>query len=725
MRRLRSLVPLAALAVVFIGGAGSSVEVSPRSAASALQEARQDGIDLGRVVETVSHHVAPTKHGTLVARDRLYRAEFDASGFELRMHGSRFRLATASVKGAGVSPGLWRGTLNRAERELAPGITEHVTARDGSVEWDVVLAAAPQGAGDFELAARVYASGLPITGKDVRWSLGKGLSVRMGELVVKDVKGRTRHSALPDATRHWVSLNVPRSTLERAAYPLTIDPVISPEYPVTDPVYGTPAPEGQTLPSVAFGAGTYVVAWQDERSTPESYDIYAARVSQSGAVLDPAGIAIGTAANSQYSPTVAYHGSNYLVAWQDERAGFGGDIFGARVSQTGVVLDAMGIPISTATNGQRVPHLAFDGTNALVVWQDTRSGGQADIYGARVNQAGSVLDPQGIPISTAPHAQALPEIAFDGANYLAAWQDQRGSLESWDIYGARITPGGSVLDPAGIPISTAPEAQEWPSVAFGGTTYVVSWQDERVNDEIDIYGARVNQAGSVLDPAGIRLSTVANRQEAPSAAFDGTNYLVSWYDDRSGSGWDIYGARVSQAGTVLDPAGIPISTAPGDQFTPRVAFGGSEFLVAWEDRRSGGILSDIYAARVSQVGTVLDPGGIAVSTASWFQWAPSVGFDGTNYLVAWTDARSPAGYDIYGSRVGHDGVALDPQGIAISTAVGHQTYPSVAFDGTNSLVVWEDDRCCTTPDIYGARVTPAGGVLDPAGIAISKIGRAH
>ncbi len=648
MRRLRSLVPLAALAVVFIGGAGSSVEVSPRSAASALQEARQDGIDLGRVVETVSHHVAPTKHGTLVARDRLYRAEFDASGFELRMHGSRFRLATASVKGAGVSPGLWRGTLNRAERELAPGITEHVTARDGSVEWDVVLAAAPQGAGDFELAARVYASGLPITGKDVRWSLGKGLSVRMGELVVKDVKGRTLHSALPDATRHWVSLNVPRSTLERAAYPLTIDPVISPEYPVTDPVYGSPAPEGQTLPSVAFdgtnylvvwsdgrlgapgapdvfgarvsqagaildpagiaistagssqyatsiafdgtnylvvwsdtrantgysdiygarvtpagtvldsagiaistaagrqewpsvafGAGTYVVAWQDERSTPESYDIYAARVSQSGAVLDPAGIAIGTAANSQYSPTVAYHGSNYLVAWQDERAGFGGDIFGARVSQTGVVLDAMGIPISTATNGQRVPHLAFDGTNALVVWQDTRSGGQADIYGARVNQAGSVLDPQGIPISTAPHAQALPEIAFDGANYLAAWQDQRGSLESWDIYGARITPGGSVLDPAGIPISTAPEAQEWPSVAFGGTTYVVSWQDERVNDEIDIYGARVNQAGSVLDPAGIRLSTVANRQEAPSAAFDGTNYLVSWYDDRSGSGWDV------------------------------------------------------------------------------------------------------------------------------------------------------------------------------------------
>src|SRR6266508_2705167 len=269
MRRLRSLVPLAALAVVFIGGAGSSVEVSPRSAASTLQQARQDGIDLGRVIETVSHHVAPTRRGTLVARDRLYRAEFDGSGLELRLRGSRFRLATASVNGAGVSPGPWRGTLNRAERELAPGITERVTARDGSVEWDVVLAAAPQGVGDFELDAKVDASGLPRTGKDVRWSLGKGRSVRMGELVVKDVKGRTLHSALPHATRHWVSLKVPRSTLERAAYPLTIDPVISPEYPVTYPVYGSPASRSRPRPTV---------------STPRASPSTAPTTSPSGAI---------------------------------------------------------------------------------------------------------------------------------------------------------------------------------------------------------------------------------------------------------------------------------------------------------------------------------------------------------------------------------------------------------------------------------------------------------
>ena len=827
MTRLRRLVSLAAVGVVLIGGAGSSVEVGPHSAAPALARARHAGIDLGRVVETVSHHVAPAKRGKLVARDRLYRAEFDARGFELRLRGSRFRVATTSVDGRGLSPGLWRGTLNRAQRELAPGITERVTARDGSVEWDVVLAAAPRGADDFELTAMVEATGSRIPGKGVRWSLGKGRAVRVGKLVVRDAKGRSLHSARPDATRHSVSLKVPRSTLERAAYPLTIDPVITPEYPVTDPVYGSPARSSQTQPSiafgstnylvvwsdgrretgspdvfgarvspagaildpagiaistadgsqyaasvafdgttyfvvwsdtrsstgysdvyatrvatagtvldpagiaissaplrqewpsVAFGAGAYVVAWQDERATPGSYDIYAARVGQNGAVLDPEGIPIGTAANGQYSPAVAYHGSNYLVAWRDARSGALGDVYGTRLSQAGVVLDPTGIPISTAPNGQWDPDVAFDGVNAFVVWGDARSG-TGDIYGARVSQAGAVLDPQGIAISAAPSVQWSPEVAFDGTNYFAAWQDQRAGIELYDIYGARFTPSGSVLDGAGIPISTAPGWQETPSVAFGGTTYVVSWQDERAGaGDSDIYGARVTEGGTLLDATGITVSIVANQQEAPSVAFDGTNYLVTWYDDRPVSGWDIYGARVSQAGTVLDPAGIPISTATGDQFTPRVAFGGSEFLVAWEDRRLGGILSDIYATRVSQSGTVLDSAGIPVSTASWLQWSPGVAFDGTNYLVAWTDARSSAGYDIFGARVTHGGSVLDPQGIAISAAAGDETHPSVASDGTNSLVAWQQHRCCPGDDIYGARVTATGVVLDPAGIPIS------
>src|SRR5205807_2453866 len=144
-------------------------------------------------------------------------------------------------------------------------------------------------------------------------------------------------------------------------------------------------------------------------------------------------------------------------------------------------------------------------------WGDARSGvADPNIYGARVSQAGTVLDPAGIPISTAANGQYAARVAFDGTNYLVAWQDLRSG--SYDVYGARVSQAGTVLDTAGIAITTAINAQYAPSVALGGATYLVTWQDYRAGANNDIYGARVNQAGTVLDTAGIPISIAANSQ---------------------------------------------------------------------------------------------------------------------------------------------------------------------------------------------------------------------
>ena len=93
----------------------------------------------------------------------------------------------------------------------------------------------------------------------------------------------------------------------------------------------------------------------------------------------------------------------------------------------------------------------------------------------------------------------------------------------------------------------------------------------------------MNQAGVVLDPAGIAIAATANNERSPSIAFDGTNYLVVWEDYRRGEP-DIFSARVSQSGTVLDPDGIAISIDIGDQYDPLVAFDGTNYLVVWENQ---------------------------------------------------------------------------------------------------------------------------------------------
>ncbi|MEO0101787.1 MAG: T9SS type A sorting domain-containing protein, partial [candidate division WOR-3 bacterium] len=288
----------------------------------------------------------------------------------------------------------------------------------------------------------------------------------------------------------------------------------------------------------------------------------------------PNGIAISTAEDDQKAPSIAFDGTNYLVVWEDGRSG-SSDIYGARVSQAGVVLDTNGIPISIAIERQRYPSIAFDGTNYLVVWQDRRLG-DWHIYGARVSQAGIVLDTNGIPISIAPERQRYPSVAFDGTNYLVVWEDRRSGNS--DIYGARVSQAGALLDTNGIAISTAATSQMYPSIAFDGTNYLVVWRDYH-SGEYDIYGARVSQAGIVLDTNGIPISTAAERQMYPSIAFDGTNYLVVWQDTRRGE-YDIYGARVNPSGIVIDSFAVSVQT--GDQYSPALARGlGNQVLITY------------------------------------------------------------------------------------------------------------------------------------------------
>jgi len=522
-------------------------------------------------------------------------------------------------------------------------------------------------------------------------------------------------------------------------------------------VVSTPANE-RRAPAVAFDGTNCLVVWEDYRGSGGYPDIYGARVSQVGAVLDIGGIAISTAAYDQCAPAAAFDGTNYLVVWQDHRSGC--DIYGARMTQAGVVLDVGGIVVSTSADGQANPAVAFDGTNCLVVWADIR-GDDQDIYGARVTRAGVVLDADGIALSTATGDQDNPAVAFDGTNYLVVWLDLRDVAAS--TYGARVSQVGAVLDAGGIAISTTAYDQCIPAVVFGGANYLAVWDDYRSGLNADICGVRVTQAGVVLDggPAvGIPISYAANNQCAPAVAFDGANYLVVWEDWRGGVS-NIYAARVSQAGVTLDSAGFKISSSLARQETPKVAFDGTNYLLVWADYRNTGLYSDIYGARVTRAGVVLDAGGIAISTASGNQQYPAVAFDGTNYLVVWSSGgvhgarvtqagvvldaggiaisaggrpavafdganylvvwENPPGptfIDIYGSRVSPTGAVLDPSGIAISTAMLAQERPVVAFDGTNYLVAWQDSRSWPFDDIYGARVSRAAAVLDPAGIAV-------
>ncbi len=475
----------------------------------------------------------------------------------------------------------------------------------------------------------------------------------------------------------------------------------------------------QSNPNVTNDGINYFAVWEDNRVDGQNYDILGTRINQSGVVLDPDGIRISTAPGTQACPSVVYGGANYFIAWQDDRSS--ADIYGARVTSTGTVLDPDGIAISVAPQHQKLPDVAYDGMNYLVVWQDVRAGGwfPNDIYGARVDQSGTVLDPDGIPINTLDHAQSRPSLCYSGVSYLVVYDDLRDNIQV-DVYGSRVTQDGIVLDPIGILISKQIYTQALSASSFDGANFFTIYEDFRNNGNCDIYGSRINISGEILDPGGIPITTEPFIQGCPDIAYDGNNYLAIWHDTRREDYRDIYGTRVDRIGNVIDYGGIPIAIVPDDYVYqyPALVFGGTNYFVVWETRWAYGG-SGIRGSRVSTDGIPLDPNGIIITGA--FTTSPKVSFDGINYFVVWTYNPSSINPDIYSTRVSQEGIVIDPNpGIPISAVPNSaQQFPAIAFDGNNYLVVWEDNRSDIDYDIYGARVSPSGTVLDPYGIPIA------
>ncbi|HRI68374.1 MAG TPA: hypothetical protein PK156_29300, partial [Polyangium sp.] len=629
-------------------------------------------------------------------------------------------------------------------------IDEEIENTEDGADQRFMFSQRPQGQGDLVIQVRV--SGEEYVG-ETEWGhhfvdAETGIGVRYGLATWIDASGKQTVVRVDyrDDLGDLV-LTVPHEVVEASTYPAVLDPIILPEFGMDNPVQGS-VTNAQAYPHLAFDGTNNFVVWRDLRFAGK-FDVMGAFVTPAGALLSPGGILVNPTLMDG-KPSVAFNGTNYLVTWAQnsslygrlvspagtlvtpltslanvtnvrapEVAAGGGNFllvyntgadqaWGIRVTGMGVSVGSPFYICGTATT-HRNPAVAFDGTNYLVVWEDNRSG--SDIYGARITTAGTNLNPTGFPISTAVQAQTDPKVAFDGLNYLVVWSDSRWG--NADIYGTRVDQTGLILDPANLEISKTVGAQTVPNVAFDGTRYVVAWADAR-GANTQIFASRVLPAGIVVDTNGIQATSYPTNTDRPALACSTSNCLIAYEDYRFANA-DIRGVRLNSAGSVLDADGFLISTTGNNQASPSVAWGNGQILAVWEDSRNGN--TDIYGARLSTNSTVLDPNGIVIASGTSPQVTPVVNWNGTEWVVVWSDKRNGLNYDIYGTNVQSDGTVVAPMGVAISTAAGDQLRPAMEFDGTYHLVVWEDYRA-NNWDIYGARVSPAMNVLETTGMVI-------
>jgi len=119
-----------------------------------------------------------------------------------------------------------------------------------------------------------------------------------------------------------------------------------------------------------------------------------------------------------------------------------------------------------------------------------------------------------------------------------------------------------------------------------GSDQGTAWREGRLtfNDiTTDLSGASGNSEPVSITLSSSHVRPAPRSQEKPAVASNGEIFLVVWADQRdfNDNEWDVYGARVTSDGEVLDPDGIVICTAPDMQWAPGVAAFGSDFFVAW------------------------------------------------------------------------------------------------------------------------------------------------
>jgi len=598
-----------------------------------------------------------------------------------------------------------------------------------------------------------------------------------------------------------VVLRVSAAVVASTAYPAVLDPVLSPERDVDAPVAGGAGTE-QGGAASAFDGENFLVVWTDRRPTRGGTGIWGARVSPSGAVLDPVGRELTTLQPRVGNLRLAWDGAQYLLAWSDNRDdAYAGDAFVARITRDGTCLDPDGVLAARALNIQAPVAVTASPTQRSLVYFDQRGSNQ--IFATRLDAAGRALDAAGVPVSisgnvydasaasngavtlvtwrqntgtrnrvhialldgatprfdreltTASDAMTSPRVAFDGTNFVVAWVDGRAGGITGRVYAARVSAAGAVLDASGVAVSDAmvhvglelacaagrctavttsatsgpyapwswsfgsspiappvsgtrlsPDPLNPTALVAGGGTTLALFEGSSPGWLSDVRALRLGGGGAPVEVAPFTISTAANMQWRPAAASSGSTHLVVWEDYRRATGSVVFGARVSSSGAVLDPAGIALSTGASPAVSPSVDWDGARWFVTWASA------GRVEGVRVGADGVVQGAVTTVAATGAFVEEPPRVAASASQHLVVWSSRPPKMPRVIAAQRVGFDAV---PSGgvIAVSPPGATTSTPAVASDGNGFVVAW------STGDIVATRVSPAGAVLDPAGITVS------
>ena len=379
---------------------------------------------------------------------------------------------------------------------------------------------------------------------------------------------------------------------------------------------------------------------------------------------------VGSLPGDQVHPDVAVTAGGGFSVWQDNMTD--GDGWGISAMQLNGTLSGSGSSFRVNAQGagdQENPRVSLlRNGGAVFVWQGGPKGFQ-HIYARFMSSGNTWLTGDVMVNASTNYFQISPAIAtLTNGNVIVVWasfnEAAPGSMQ--DVYGRIYSPAGTPVtgeflinqfNPANNPNYAF--NQRAPTVAAsvnGG--FIVAWVSEQERTQINI----ANPAG------GTDSSTVT---------FPSVDVYARSYD----SGGNAQGNEF-----LVDTASNPCDD-------PAVAIGSDGgFVIAWDARDLTSVFTnsmDVYARSFSSANV----GGTVLRVNSFLfgdQYAPRIAVLGTDYLIVWASLGQDGSQEgAYGQFLRGNGSVVGTEFRVNTTTIGSQIHPVVASDGVGQfLALW-------------------------------------
>lgn len=290
----------------------------------------------------------------------------------------------------------------------------------------------------------------------------------------------------------------------------------------------------------------------DEDNLPDGLEVEKGTDPLVFNVGDPKAEPVKEISSSDNHSTIAWTGSEYGIAWFDERDG-NKEIYFTTMDRYGQKT-ASDIRITNNSRNSVKPSLAWSGSNFGLAWRQKYS--NQETYFFLLDDKGNKISAE-TRISYGDHASSEAALSWIGSMFCLAWQDQRDNTR--DIYFASLTDDANIVTSETSVIASDYQSIS-PSLAWAGNEFGLAWSEDRVGHR-EIYFTTVHPFGDKKSSEK-RITYDSNASTMPHIAFNGNDYGLLWHDTRDGSR-ELYFKRLDIDGTALIND-IPITTTSGD-----------------------------------------------------------------------------------------------------------------------------------------------------------------